>query len=222
MMRERALWLSYTLPGVFSDRGPGGAARRMSPLEAVARRLVRPLSDHRVVSGLNEFDAALEVARQPWPAKLDAAAEFGRTRHDRRSQSMPPGLLEALTSPFGMHVASNALTGYINGMTETLARNRASAAVVALARYRRDHAGALPDTLQQLVPGYLSAPVVDPYSGSELKYRRNGSGYKVYSVGINRNDDGGVWEQQSDLRVARRGNPLDVGIAVGSFVERRN
>jgi hypothetical protein len=41
------------------------------------------------------------------------------------------------------------------------------------------------------------------------------SGYKVYSVGIDRNDDGGTWEQHSDLQQSRRGNPPDVGVEVG-------
>jgi hypothetical protein len=36
----------------------------------------------------------------------------------------------------------------------------------------------------------------------------------VYSIGANRQDDGGVWEQHSDLQLSRRGNPLDIGIAV--------
>jgi hypothetical protein len=34
----------------------------------------------------------------------------------------------------------------------------------------------------------------------------------VYSVGSNREDDVGEWEQYSDLQLSRRGNPLDIGI----------
>ena len=221
MLRERALWLSFTMPGVFSDLEGGSASRRMTPLEAVARRLVRPLRDQRLVEELDEFDAAMAVAKQPWPAKLDAVAEFGKTRQAQRSPSQRPGIIEGLTRPLGAHMAANALTGYINVMTETLARNRISAAAIAVARYRRDHTGACPETLQQLGAAYLPAPSIDPYSGTELKYRYDASGYRVYSVGANRKDDGGVWEQHSDLQLSRRGNPLDIGIEVRSIPARK-
>jgi len=122
--------------------------------------------------------------------------------------------LQTLTRPLGAHVASHDLNSYIGGMTETLARNRASAAAVAVALYRRENGGKYPETLSALVPSYLPATPIDPYSGAELKYRRDVNGYKVYSVGANRKDDGGVWEQHSDLQLSRRGNPPDVGIAV--------
>ncbi len=212
MRRERAVWLWSALPGMVSD---APESFRMTPLEAIARRVVRPLRDHRAVEELEEFDSAIDIAAQPWPTKLDAIAAFGETRPSRSSQSMPRGLLQTLTRPLGAHVASHDLNSYIGGMTETLARNRASAAAVAVALYRRENGGKYPETLSALVPSYLPATPIDPYSGAELKYRRDVNGYKVYSVGANRKDDGGVWEQHSDLQLSRRGNPPDVGIAVG-------
>jgi len=212
--RERAAWLSYALPGAFSDPVPGYAEQQTSPVEAVARRAVRPLRDHRLVEELNEFDDALAIAKQGWPGKLDAIAAFVTTRPPGRSQSIRRGLVDTLSRPLGAHMASSVLGGYIGGMTETLARNRASASAIGLARYRRDHPEACPDTLQQLVPQYLAAPLIDPYSGAELKYQCDAIGFKVYSVGANRNDDGGKWEQHSDLQLSRRGNPPDIGIVV--------
>ena len=212
MRRQRAVWLWSALPGTVSD---APESFRMTPLEAIARRVVRPLRDHRAVEELDEFDSAIDIATQPWPTKLDAIAAFGETRQSRSSQSMPRGLLATLTRPLGAHVASHDLNSYIGGMTETLARNRASAGAVAVALYRRENGGQYPETLSALVPSYLPATPIDPYSGAELKYRHDANGYKVYSVGANRKDDGGVWEQHSDLQLSRRGNPPDVGIAVG-------
>ena len=86
---------------------------------------------------------------------------------------------------------------------EALARARASAGALAIARYQRAHAGALPGSLSELVPAYLAAPLVDPYTGRELKYLRDGAKYKVYGVGLNRQDDGGVWDQRSDLQTGQ-------------------
>lgn len=214
MARERAQWLSMVMPGVFSDAPPELAQARMTPLEGMANRLVRPLRDHRLVKDIAEFDSAIDIAKQPWPGKLDAISSFAEARPSRRSQSIRRSLLDQLTQPLGAHFAGNALSGYINGMTETLARNRASAGAIAVQRYRQDHDGTCPANLQQLIPQYLSASLIDPYSGVELKYRCDDKAFKVYSVGANRKDDGGTWEQHSDLQLFRRGNPLDVGIAM--------
>lgn len=213
MRRERATWLSYALPYTYSDPSLASGNRRITPLEAIATRLSRPLRDHRIVAELNEFDQGIEVAKQPWPSTFDAVAAFRKAHPSRRSQSMPPGPLDMLTRPWGADLSATLLTSYVNGIAERLATARASVAAIAVARYSHDHSGVLPATLQELVPAYLAAPLIDPYSGKELHYLHGQSGYKVYSVGSNREDDVGEWEQHSDLQLSRRGNPLDVGIA---------
>lgn len=217
VLRERAMWLSDLLPGAFSDQPPRYGPRRITPVEAIAARLASPLRNHRTVAELSEFAQALEIARQPWPSTFDAVTAFAKAHPSRRSQSMPAGLLEALTRPWGAHVAATMLSSYVNAIAEMLARARASAAAVAVARYQRDHAGATPDSLRKLIPEYLSSLPIDPYSGAELTLRRDSTGYKIYSVGANRKDDRGEWEQHPDLQLSRRGNPPDVGIVVGSW-----
>ena len=220
MLRERALWLSLVLPGAFSDQPPRYGPRRITPVEAIATRLSGPLRSHRTVAELSEFAQALEVARQPWPSTFDAVTAFARAHPSRRSQSMPAGMLESLTRPLGAHFPATVLSSYVNGIAEMLARARASAAAVAVARYQRDHAGATPDSLRKLIPEYLPSLPIDPYSGAELTLRRDSAGYKIYSVGANRKDDRGEWEQHSDLQLSRRGDPPDVGIVVDSWPQK--
>jgi hypothetical protein len=215
MLRERAYWLSFTMPGVFSEEPAAFGARRMTPIEAIARRLVRPLRDHRVVAELSEFDTALEIARRPWPQTIEDAASFVSSHRADRSSSLRRSLVESLTRPLGAHVASGVMTSYFEAIAESLARTRASIGALAAARYQHDHDGESPATLQQLVPAYLPAPLIDPYTGTELRYWHDCGGFKVYSVGIDRKDDGGKWERHSDLQQSRRGNPADVGIEVG-------
>src|SRR5262245_23700894 len=214
MRRERAVWFSLMLPGVFSDSPTRSDTRRITPVEAIATRLARPLRDHRLVAEINEFDQAIAVASQPWPATFDAVTAFAKAHPSVRSQSMPRGLLDNLTQPLGSHFAANVMTSYVNVIAETLARARASVGAVAVARFASDHGSALPESLRTLIPDYLAAPLIDPFTGGELTYRHDADGYKVYSAGANRKDDGGQWEPQSDLQLSRRGNPLDVGIAV--------
>src|SRR4051794_14520788 len=99
--RQRAAWLSYALPGAFSDPLPEFAERKMTPLDAVTTRAVRPLRDHRLVQELNEFDDAIAIAKQPWPEKLDATAEFATAHPPGASQSIRRGLLDTLSRPLG-------------------------------------------------------------------------------------------------------------------------
>lgn len=218
----RAQWLYYALPGVVSDPPPGYMPGRMTPLEAVAMRLVRPMRDHSVVRELGEYDEALAAIHEPWPAKLEAATAITAKYRYTRSQSRRRGFFERLTHPYGSHIAATALEGVVMRAAETLALMRASAGAVAIARYGQANHGTLPGSLRALIPEYLAAPLVDPYTGDELKYVRDGTSYKVYSLGINRTDDGGTWDLNSDLQTSRRGDPPDVGIAVGRLPGRPN
>jgi hypothetical protein len=101
---------------------------------------------------------------------------------------------------------------------DPLAVDRAARVALAIERYRRDHAGALPATLDLLLPGYLSSMVLDPFTDAPLRYERTEAGYVVYSVGSNLKDDDG----DVDLPEWRRGangllyqpEAVDLGVAV--------
>jgi len=51
--------------------------------------------------------------------------------------------------------------------------------------------GRRPETLEELVPRFLAALPLDPFSGRNFLYRRLADGYRLYSVGENGIDDGG-------------------------------
>lgn len=217
MLYWRADSLTWQLPGVFSDAPPGMMNRPMTPVEAIGLRLTRPLRDHAIVSELRVFDEILEAAKQPWPAKIEAAAVLAK-KYPREPST--PGrsivvatLARAFASAGGRTVFFAAA---VVNAAESLARARASAAAVAVTRYRLAHSGALPNSLADLVPEFLAVPLMDPFSGREMLYRRDDAGFKVYSVGHNGRDDGSQWEQSSDLQQSRRGEPLDIGISVGA------
>lgn len=216
LLFNRAQWLSFTHPGVFSDPPAGYQSWRVTPFEAIALRLSRPARDHRTVSELREFDEVFQAIDGPWPQKLDAAARLEKKYPRPRSRAS--GLMNVM-NPYGSHVANSRLQFSIFPFAETLARMRASIGAIAVARWRADHGGAVPRSLGELVPTYIAPPLIDPYSGAELKYVAGAAGYKVYSIGRNRRDDGGAWEQNSDLQWARRGDPLDIGIAVRAIPE---
>ena len=89
---------------------------------------------------------------------------------------------------------------------------------IALERYRRDH-GVWVESLEQLMPTYLTALPVDPFTGKPAFYKIVNGHPLIYSVGADRDDDGGsipinphtgkpdskyaaAWQQSND-------NPID-------------
>lgn len=60
----------------------------------------------------------------------------------------------------------------------------------ALERYRISR-GAYPETLDLLVPDFVASIPHDPCDGKPLRYRLEPNSYLLYSVGIDRKDDGG-------------------------------
>ncbi|HEX2475890.1 MAG TPA: hypothetical protein VHK01_14155 [Lacipirellulaceae bacterium] len=80
----------------------------------------------------------------------------------------------------------------------TQATNRITAvrhllkAEIALRKYRLE-TGRLPSQLNDLVPDYMSTLPTDPYdpNGGALRYAPTADGYVLYSVGYDRDDDGG-------------------------------
>jgi hypothetical protein len=64
-------------------------------------------------------------------------------------------------------------------------------AALAVERYRLAN-GKLPDHLSDLVPTFLPTVSTDPFDGKPLRYKTLAKGYVVYSVGDDREDNGGT------------------------------
>lgn len=77
---------------------------------------------------------------------------------------------------------------------------RCALTALAIEQYRLDHGGALPETLEGLVPQYLTEVPQDPYCSQPLRYRSLSPGYAVYSVGEDLADDGVEVESNEDGR----------------------
>ncbi len=106
--------------------------------------------------------------------RFDAAATGPRAR----MKYMLP--LQLMPSIFAAIEASEAAITYRDAI-ET---------AIALELYRRRN-GAWPERLDQLVPALLPAPPLDRYTGQPLHYILVEDHPKLYSVGCDRDDDGG-------------------------------
>jgi hypothetical protein len=82
-------------------------------------------------------------------------------------------------------------TGRSSKEAELLARLRLGLTAVALEQFRAAHNNRYPKDVSELAPEYLPGPVLDPFDGQPLRYRANGGGYVLYSVGPDLTDDSG-------------------------------
>ena len=186
------------LLGEFWPYPPNGAVwafrGRMSrrDMNGIAFVVLRPLLTRIVRNQLKPFEEAIEVARRPWPAKLDAT-DLLKQRYAGHALARPAKRtwLQRAAAVFPPALGVATLNSYVPLAGLNLAMRRTSIAAVAIERFRRAHGGEAPATLSALVPEYLAGVPVDPFSGQSLLYRRTAASYVVYSIGQNRGDDGG-------------------------------
>jgi hypothetical protein len=92
---------------------------------------------------------------------------------------------------------------------------RCAVAALAAERYRRRY-GRWPDQLSALVPEFLSAVPLDPFDGAPLRPRRTDDGLVIYSLGADRQDNGGSINRD-DVGV----DGTDLGLRVWDVGKRR-
>jgi hypothetical protein len=89
-----------------------------------------------------------------------------------------------------LHIFMPALTRVTTLDVRSIAQLHTARTGLAIERYRLA-TGKLPDTLADLMPTYLDAVPKDPFDGEDLKYKKLETGFVVYSIGEDGNDDGG-------------------------------
>ena len=145
---------------------------------------------------------AVSASRMPFPESL-WQMEKVRSRYD---QSIGPS---HLFSVFAQHLMYNStLLLALEEGARSQARIRATLVSLAIRRAKLDGM-ALPASLHELVPKYLSAIPTDPFTGEPLKYRVDETGCKIYSVGPGGVDKGGA----AKAMIGSGGNPgQDIGV----------
>lgn len=145
--------------------------------------IMRALLLRNASAALDYMTGVIEAA-----AATDDAAAFRARR---------AGLTHAIDRSPRVYFLANLLVPSVERATRQhyrlVAGRRMAAAALAVALYRADHDGRLPDTLADLVPAYLPAVPGDPLAGGDtpLGYVRGPDRPRLYSVGDNAVDDGG-------------------------------
>jgi hypothetical protein len=119
----------------------------------------------------------------------DSIARFHAIDEDVRHLHVPRDLSSLFFSPFGP-AAIKA------GRCAALMRDAQTA--LAIERYRLAN-GKLPGQLSYLIPTFLPSVPSDPFDGKPLRYKTLAKGYVVYSVGDDREDNGGTERNSKGL-----------------------
>ena len=145
--------------------------------------------------GLRHYRQAIAFARKGvpydwaqidrWEKAWEQVTNKGRTIFDLGTHKVTwhPYALVALFIP--------TLSAVFQRVATFHALQRLGETAIALRLYRKER-GRYPETLQELVPKYLPSVPIDPFDGKPLRYRREGAGFRLWSIGENMKDDGGV------------------------------
>ncbi len=147
---------------------------------------------------LNEkYDIAVAGAREPDPVKRQAhAKEYYRTRHTDDPSLLEKLLHAAETEPNGLSQFMGELcfedcapAGVLNTELIQLARRIVVRTAYAAHLYRVDY-GSYPISAEFVAPALGELPL-DPFTGKRLSLKTIDGGVIIYSVGLDRKDDGG-------------------------------
>ncbi|MBA7694982.1 hypothetical protein ES703_103599 [subsurface metagenome] len=169
---------------------------RPLPLGVLAISLYRfaGLADMDAIMYVNLMEGYIEAAQLP--------------PHKRQSAS------DAVVAKIGtipkIHILLRMIMPALGRVTtidvRVIAQLRTARVGFAIERYRLA-SGRLPDALSELVPAYLEAVPKDPFDDKELRYKKLDTGFVVYSIGEDGNDDGG---KERPRKRPRPSGPADV------------
>jgi hypothetical protein len=133
---------------------------------------------------LDQMRQSIDASRLPYPAALQAADLVASriaeaTRHPVEHYAY---LVTLQISPH--HETVFELTA------RSVARRELVLCAIAAERYRAEQDRA-PDTLEALVPDFLTAIPTDPFNGQTVQFKASDEELLFYSVGANAVDDGG-------------------------------
>jgi hypothetical protein len=150
--------------------------------------------DRRFAQYLKNADLKVEqdfleaTFQQLWLARQAALPErltsFADALHQRIREASDRGLLFNKT-------LWSAMENSVSREANCVAKERLALTALALEQFRAAHGNRYPDGLSRLTPEFLAAPLMDPFDGQPLRYRLQGKGYVLYSLGPRLKDYGG-------------------------------
>src|SRR5487761_1084554 len=178
MLGERVIGVqTFARPGVLGNETPPIAAWSIFRQGDLAVYL--QLMEELVTSSTVKDQAALRAAVSKAHDKVtDVTSESSARWRYPMTALLVPSLL-----PFAEALGRGA------------ARRGIARTAIAVERFHRAH-GSLPETLDDLMPGFAPQVCKDPFSGGPLRWRVTDDDYRIYSVGPDGIDqDGSIAEE---------------------------
>ena len=123
----------------------------------------------------------IDATDKPFPAALREVESVEAVSSVRSGKSNRPGAL----------ILRHSLSDMVVREARRIAMLRVAQTAIAIQRYRLVHDDALPDSLKELVPKFLSEIPADPFDGKPLRYSPLNPGYIIYSISRDMQDDRG-------------------------------
>ncbi len=160
--------------GVTNDMIGGGLPP--APILAVYKSM--GIMDKEEVTFLDFEKEYMDAFELPTPEQMDAFNAI-----QQKVDGLPKiyVLLHTLMPAYGRLISLNL---------KNIAVLRTAYTALAVQRYRLTN-NKLPDSLDNLVPDYLDSVPVDPFDGQKIRYKQLEKGFIVYSIGIDKTDNGG-------------------------------
>jgi len=199
-----SLWDTRSIPHFSKRLGSRGIGRWESwSSGSFAYAVVRPYVTHQFRQFLSDMNEAVELARRPLPEAFQAATAQRPEVPLGGPMPMPSKWVMWLQMKTGVPIWHDprglVASGAVERVARTVAGNRVAVVAIAVERYRLAH-GTLPSSLDALRPEFLNELPVDPFTAGPLHYRVSPDGYRIYSAGPDRQDDGGdIGPWRSDL-----------------------
>ncbi|NOS72149.1 MAG: hypothetical protein HOP33_19765 [Verrucomicrobia bacterium] len=133
------------------------------------------------------FAKVSAIRREPFPLRLNQSDIFLQAVNQATNRQL---LLSCMLLP-GLGNVSWKEAG-------CLAWLRLAQTAVALEQFRTANDDHYPKSLRELTPSFLNAIPADPFDGQSLRYRKEGNGYVLYSIGKDIKDDNGKRLKQQD------------------------
>jgi hypothetical protein len=172
---------------------PGGTAVR------VFTNLTGGLGGQRALT-LEWMNEAVAIARRPTFEQSALASRWNARISDFAQKRWTPlsGILALNLTPG----TSAAVTAFLRSRAEL----GATAILIAAERHRRQ-TGDWPASIREVNAGILPQPPADPYNGRPFHIERRDGQLRIYTVGMNGNDEHG----EDDPKLRLRGGPDDIG-----------
>jgi hypothetical protein len=193
---ERLMYLDAG-PALARTMKPAWLAELLGPMYMLdSMRGADFMAQHRIASTQPNYPAAVHAS--PLPARAGTRSGLEKT-------------VSAISDRFGMINRDPHLWHF-----RLLAARRGAAIALAIRLYSLDHDHQLPPRLEDLIPTYLPALPADPLraDGKTFTYHPELTPPRLYSVGVNGVDDGGVGQSARFFQDMTSTNSTDLVIPI--------